>query len=249
MARFYEGSGQRRSARGQLAKPFGSAKAVTRAISTTLAEMARTIVVDFDGTITERDLLDAIAVTFGDPAVYREVDEGLDGNALTLHEVIRREFEPVTAPLEDVVDWVLVHARVRPGFHELVELARERGWRLVVLSSGFRELIEPVFEREGVGNVELLANAIDPDPSGWRVRFRDETVCDHCGQPCKRATASALANGSELVYVGDGYSDRCAADDADLVFARRGLAAYLDERRIPYTYFDDFEIVVATLKR
>ena len=48
--------------------------------------------------------------------------------------------------------------------------------------------------------------------------------------------------------MGDGYSDRCAADDADLVFARRGLAAYLDERRIPYTYFDDFDVVVATLK-
>jgi 2-hydroxy-3-keto-5-methylthiopentenyl-1-phosphate phosphatase len=218
-------------------------------MSTTLAEMARTIVVDFDGTITERDLLDAVAVTFGDPSVYREVDEGLDENALTLHDVIRREFEPVTASLDDVVDWVLAHARVRPGFHELVELARERGWRLVVLSSGFRELIEPVFEREGVGNVELLANTVDPDSSGWRVRFRDETVCGHCGQPCKRATAAALANGSELVYVGDGYSDRCAADDADLVFARRGLAAYLDERHIPYTYFDDFEIVVATLKR
>jgi 2-hydroxy-3-keto-5-methylthiopentenyl-1-phosphate phosphatase len=210
--------------------------------------MGRTIVVDFDGTITERDLLDTIAVTFGDPEVYREVDEALDDDALTLHEVIRREFEPVKAPLDDVVDWVLAHARVRRGFRELVELAAERGWRLVVLSSGFRELIEPVFEREGVTGVELLANTVDPDPAGWRVRFRDETTCDRCGQPCKRATAAALANGSEYVYVGDGYSDRCAADDADLVFARRGLAAYLDERRIPYTYFDDFDVIVATLK-
>jgi 2-hydroxy-3-keto-5-methylthiopentenyl-1-phosphate phosphatase len=97
-----------------------------------------------------------------------------------------------------------------------------------------------VFERERLGEVELLANTVDPDPSGWVVHFRDEAVCEQCGQPCKRGTARTLANGTELVYVGDGYSDRCAADEADLVFARRGLADYLEERGVPYERFDDF---------
>ena len=76
-----------------------------------------TIFVDFDGTITEQDLLDRIAQTFGDPEVYREVDEGLDERRLSLHEVLRREFEPVRAPLEEVVAWVLEHATIRTGFH------------------------------------------------------------------------------------------------------------------------------------
>ena len=40
--------------------------------------MSRTLVVDFDGTVTEQDLLDTIASRFGDPEVYQEVDEGLD---------------------------------------------------------------------------------------------------------------------------------------------------------------------------
>jgi len=101
-----------------------------------------TVFVDFDGTITEQDLLDEIARTFGDPEVYAELDAGLDERRLTLHEVLRREFEPVRAPLAEVVAWVLEHATIRPGFAELVGLARGWGWRLVVLSSGFRELIE-----------------------------------------------------------------------------------------------------------
>ena len=37
---------------------------------------ATTIVLDFDGTITEDDLLDRIAREFGDPAVYEEVEQG-----------------------------------------------------------------------------------------------------------------------------------------------------------------------------
>jgi 2-hydroxy-3-keto-5-methylthiopentenyl-1-phosphate phosphatase len=208
---------------------------------------ARTLVVDFDGTITEQDLLDTIAQTFGDEDVYREVDEGLDDDSLTLNEVIRREFEPVRAPLGEVCDWVLENVRVRPGFRELVKLARERGWRIVVVSSGFRELIEPVLEREGLGDLELLSNTVDPEPDGWKVRFRVSEACEVCGQPCKRSTAAALADGTELVYVGDGYSDRCAAELADVVFARRGLASYLEERGVPFERFEDFHSVARSL--
>jgi 2-hydroxy-3-keto-5-methylthiopentenyl-1-phosphate phosphatase len=208
---------------------------------------ARTLVVDFDGTITEQDLLDTIAQTFGDEEVYREVDEGLDDDSLTLNEVIRREFEPVRAPLGEVRDWVLENVRIRPGFRELVDLARERDWRIVVVSSGFRELIEPVLEREGLGDLELLSNTVDPEPDGWKVRFRVSEACEVCGQPCKRSTAAALADGTELVYVGDGYSDRCAAELADVVFARRGLASYLEERGVAFERFEDFHSVARSL--
>jgi 2,3-diketo-5-methylthio-1-phosphopentane phosphatase len=208
---------------------------------------ARTLVVDFDGTITEQDLLDEIALTFGDEDVYREVDEGLDDHSLTLNEVIRREFEPVRAPLDEVRTWVLENITVRAGFRELVELARERGWRFVIVSSGFRELIEPVLEREGLADVELLSNTVDSDPDGWKVRFRVAETCETCGQPCKRSTARSLANGTELVYVGDGYSDRCAAESADLVFARRGLARYLEEQGVPFERFKDFHSIARRL--
>ena len=55
----------------------------------------RTIAVDFDGTVTEMDLLDTIARDFGDPVVYQEVEDGLHGGTMTLRDVITREFEPV----------------------------------------------------------------------------------------------------------------------------------------------------------
>jgi 2-hydroxy-3-keto-5-methylthiopentenyl-1-phosphate phosphatase len=200
----------------------------------------RTLVVDFDGTITEQDVLDEIARTFGDDEVYREVDEALDRNGITLHEVLRREFEPVRAPLGEVIEWVHGNASIRPGFRELVELARERGWRLVVVSSGFRQLIEPMLERAGIEGLELVSNEVDPDPEGWRITFFDESRCEICGEACKRTTVRSVVDGGEVVYVGDGYSDRCAAEDADLVFARRGLATYLTERGVPFEPFDDF---------
>ncbi len=203
------------------------------------------IAVDFDGTITERDLLDEIARVFGDPEVYRQVDEGLHGGTLTLQECITRELEPVRAPLDEVVDYVLARVRLRPGLPELVALAEERGWPLVVLSSGFRELIEPVLVREGL-ELEVRANSVDPSPLGWRVRWRDGRLCPACGEACKRGS---LPSADAVIYVGDGISDRCAALACQRVFATRGLARYLEERGVPYEPFSDFHDIVSALRR
>jgi 2-hydroxy-3-keto-5-methylthiopentenyl-1-phosphate phosphatase len=197
--------------------------------------MRRSVVIDFDGTVTEDDLLDTIARDFGDPAVYQEVEDGLDAGTLPLRDVIVREFRPVTAPIGEVVQWVLDEATVRRGFAEFVDEAQAAGWDVHVVSSGFHELIEPVLEREGV-DVELHANRVDPRPDGWRVEWRYPDGCDHCGESCKRA----LLPEGYVVYIGDGYSDRCAALASDRVFATRGLARYLSEQGKPFEPFSDF---------
>ena len=204
------------------------------------------MVVDFDGTVTEDDLLDEIARTFGDPLVYQEVEDALHAGRMPLRDVITREFEAVRAPLPDVVDWELENVRIRCGFRELVELASERGWRIVIVSSGFHELIEPILEREGVG-VRVHANRIDARPDGWRVIWRYDESCDSCRESCKRSVVESFAGDAEVVYVGDGYSDRCAAELADRVFATRGLAAYLRERGVPFERFDAFYEVAARI--
>ena len=197
--------------------------------------MSRSVVLDYDGTVTESDLLDRIAKEFGDPAVYKEVEDGLDEGRMPLREVITREFAPVTAPLDEVVTWVLEHAKVRAGLADFVRGARAAGWDVHIVSSGFHELIEPVLEREGV-EVAVHANRVDPRPDGWRVDWRYPDDCEECGESCKRS----LLPPGEVVYVGDGYSDRCAALAADRVFATAGLAGYLAGRGVAFEPFSDF---------
>jgi 2-hydroxy-3-keto-5-methylthiopentenyl-1-phosphate phosphatase len=178
--------------------------------------------------VTEVDTLHLVLERFCDPLAYQEAEERL-GRTLTLHEVIALEFATVRAPLAEVVDFVVEHARIRPGFRELAAAHDP-----LVLSSGFRELIDPVLAREGV-QVEVLANRLDPRSDGWRVRFRDEAACADCGEACKRGSLPERP----FVYVGDGYSDRCAALAAERVFARDGLARYLAAQGVAYEPFDD----------
>jgi 2-hydroxy-3-keto-5-methylthiopentenyl-1-phosphate phosphatase len=178
---------------------------------------------------------------FGDWEECQRLGDQLFRGEITLHDEIDRQFATVTAPLEDVVAWVLENVRVRPGLPELVER-----FRPLVVSSGLHELIDPVLAREGV-EVELLANRAVPSTEGWRVIWRDESVCLVCGQACKRRTLP-ISDG-KIVYVGDGYSDRCAALAADRVFATRGLAKYLDELGVAYEPFEDLHDVARGLEQ
>jgi len=197
------------------------------------------LVLDWDGTVTEVDTLHLVLLEFGDREIYERVEDEL-GKTMTLNEVIAAEFETVTAPLEDVVDWLLVNARIRPGFAELA-----RAQRPLIVSSGFHETIEPLLEREGVlGAVELLANRVEAGPEGWRVRFRAEHTCETCGEPCKRVD---LPRNGQVVYAGDGYSDHCAALAADRVYARDGLARWLSEHGVPFEPLTDFRELASQL--
>ena len=177
--------------------------------------------------MTEVDSLHMVLLEFGDVGVYEAAEDAL-GEQLTLHEVIEREFATVKAPLLEVVTWLVENVEIRSGFAQLVER-----FHPLVISSGFHELIEPILAREGV-EVELLANRLDPRPDGWRILWRDEAACAVCGEPCKRASLGF----EPFTYVGDGYSDRCAALAAERVFARDGLAAYLDDQGVAYEPFE-----------
>jgi 2-hydroxy-3-keto-5-methylthiopentenyl-1-phosphate phosphatase len=197
------------------------------------------LVLDWDGTVTERDTLDLVLQEFGDAEIYERVESELEAGRMTLNGVIAAEFATVTVPLEEAVAYVVEHTRVRPGF---TELARAR--HPLVVSSGFHELIEPVLERENVlGAVELRANRVESGPEGWQVHFRVADICEECGEACKRGD---LPSG-EVVFAGDGHSDYCASLAADRVFATDGLARFLERRGVRHEPLTDFYALASEL--
>jgi 2-hydroxy-3-keto-5-methylthiopentenyl-1-phosphate phosphatase len=195
------------------------------------------LVLDWDGTITERDTLHMAIERFGDLEVFRRMEAEI-GRRLTLNEVIEVEMATISTSVGEVVRWLLDVVTVRPG---LAEIVAEHG--PLVVSAGFHELIEPVLEREGV-TVELVANRLEQDGDGWRTVFLERPACPVCGEPCKRM---ALRDIGPYTFVGDGVSDRCASLAADRVFARDGLARWLDENGVAYEPFADLNDVRAAL--
>src|SRR5438445_603229 len=112
------------------------------------------LVLDWDGTCTEVDSLHMVLERFGDREIYERAEQELLAGRMTYRELMEAEFDTVRSPLDEVVEFLLAEARLRPGFHELAELDP------IILSSGFVELIEPVLAREGV-TLEVRANSVD----------------------------------------------------------------------------------------
>jgi 2-hydroxy-3-keto-5-methylthiopentenyl-1-phosphate phosphatase len=195
------------------------------------------LVVDWDGTATVNDSIWMFMERFGDRGLFERMEEGL-GTTVSHRDVMEQEMATITAPLDEVNAWLVEHVTLREGFAELVDR-----FSPVILSMGFHETIEPILAREGI-DVELIANRVEEGPDGWRVRWRDEAPCASCGDVCKR---SGMPEGSPLVYVGDGYSDRCPAAVADRIFATRDLALYLEAAGIAYERFETFHDVAAAL--
>ena len=145
---------------------------------------ALALVLDWDGTVTETDTLHLVIAEFGDLAVFRALEEEI-GRRLTLREVIACEMETVTAPLDDVLGWLLDTVRIRPGFASLVERHDP-----LIVSAGFHELIGPVLAREGV-QARVVANHVTADPAGWRavfpLRSRARCAASLASAPASRA--------------------------------------------------------------
>jgi 2-hydroxy-3-keto-5-methylthiopentenyl-1-phosphate phosphatase len=189
------------------------------------------LVLDWDATCTVSDsLVDAIR-RFGDERVFRS-GHGSYGESLVA------EVGTIRADAATVSAWAAEHVEVRSGLHALA--AR---YHPVIVSSGLPQLIAPVLAREGL-DLEVRSNDADPDPGGWRLRFRDEGPCPVCGDMCKRRS---LPEGRPLVYAGDGVSDRCAAGAADRVFARGWLAGELRREGLPHERFESLDDVAAAL--
>ena len=189
------------------------------------------LVLDWDGTCTVRDSLVAAVHDLGDPSVY-------DEEFASYGDALAAEIGTLRVTAEEAAAWAVEHVELRPGFHALVS-----AYRPVNVSSGLPQLILPVLQRENV-ELDVRSNMADPSPQGWRVRFRHEGPCPVCGDRCKRRS---LPDERPLVFVGDGYSDRCASLACDRVFARDGLARYLQDEGVSYAPFDTLDDVTAAL--
>ena len=195
------------------------------------------LLLDFDGTLTDTDTLDLLVAEHA-PAIWAEAEHALTSGTMTLYEVIAFEFEHVHSTLDDALRTLRSRVALRPGLPELITFCRERFIDPVVISSGFHELIEPVLRWGGV-RLPVVAHSVSFSPQGTTVAFLERPTCAVCGEQCKRTELERLAGGRQIAYVGDGWSDRCAAKAANLVFARATLAQHLADEGVAYVPFED----------
>ena len=217
--------------------------------------MTPAVYVDFDGTITSQDVGNAFFVRFGGPRCQDIVAEYRNGT-LSAAECFRRETAALGVLDLEEADAFLDSQEVDSTFAGFAAYCAERKYPLTVVSDGLDYYIRRILDREGLGQLTVYANSfttVSGRTDGNSVMnvgfpYSDE-VCDRCGC-CKRNILLTRSSESDcIVYIGDGYSDRCPVQYADIVFARGDLQTYCQHKNISYYLYSSFLDVSARLER
>jgi 2,3-diketo-5-methylthio-1-phosphopentane phosphatase len=217
--------------------------------------MNPTIFSDFDGTISQVDVTDLVLTQLAHPS-WREVEQEWSRGQIGSRECLERQMALVDASAKEL-NALVDSVPLDPHFDAFHRWTRKRGLPLHVVSDGFDLIIRRVLKNAGFSGP--LNNGAQLFSSALKLRGRRvETAFPYAGPPCEHDCATCKVevirrmrgSASPVIFIGDGFSDRFAAQAADIVFAKRHLLSYCRENDIicqPFETFADIETQIEAM--
>ncbi len=214
----------------------------------------RMMFIDFDGTITRRDVVDAILEEFADLRWLR-IEEHWQKGRIGSRDCLRAQMALVRATQPEL-DAFLDSIEVDDALSFLLETCARHQIPAHIVSDGFDYCIRRILERPQLQlsrllrNVRICASHLDLERGWLRTDFPFfQQLCEHGCATCKPAVMRLLnRTGAQTIFVGDGLSDRYVAQTADLVCAKNSLATYCCQQSIDYVPFEGLAEIAAWLE-
>lgn len=205
------------------------------------------VFIDFDGTITKKDVGANIFLEFGDREAAYEIIYGFRDGKLTATETWDGLLKTIKEPVEEKIREFVSGFEIDDHFKDFLGFLREREIEFFVISDGFKFYIDSIFKREGI-EAPFFSNDLKFVDGGLELvyPYTDEH-CTKCAN-CKRNHVVSLSGDHEYsVFIGNGSSDVCAALHCDYIFAKESLLKYCELNRVSYYPYRDFRDVQARL--
>ena len=211
--------------------------------------------VDFDGTVTREDVGNAFFRTFGGPVCDESIRAYREGS-ISATECFTREAAAVGAFKRDEALGFFRDREIDPTFPHLLGYAQQSGIELTILSDGLDLYIREILDANGLTGIPFFANEGSFRPArvpgevtlGLSFPYQDQE-CTRCAC-CKRNIMLTQSSEKDIILlVGEGYSDRCPARYADVVFAKADLQTYCQRENISYFPYQSFRDVVSHLEK
>ena len=215
--------------------------------------MRTTWLCDFDGTVAPSDIGRALVERFspGGAGLGRELLSDWRAGKLGHRELTLAQCATMRASRTQALEFSRGFG-LDPHFAGFARAALAGGDRVLIVSEGFDFYIQDQLARAGLSDLPWAANAVRFDGDRLIPSFPHGAApgepgsgCGRCGNCKGQHVRRAQAAGDHVVLVGDGLSDRCAAEIADTVLARAGLLAWCRAHGIAAMPFEDFAGVAA----
>ncbi len=182
------------------------------------------VICDFDGTVSKRDIGHEVLKHFSGSR-WVEIDRAYCSGKIGSLDAYSLIASFIKIRQDALESFLSGFEGVDPSFPGFYRFCREQGMDLKIVSDGLDYYIRNILRRENLADIEFYANGLEFGEGGSiRITFPfSNPECGKCGT-CKSGILSALKHSyGRILYVGDGHSDVCPANLADLVFGKEIL--------------------------
>lgn len=202
---------------------------------------------DFDGTITERDVIVMIMEKFAPPEWVKIKDQILYERTVTLKDGVEKLFSLIdSSKKNEIIQFAKKEAKIRAGFDEFLDFCKKENIEFNVVSGGLDFFVESVLEKYK-NKLKIFCNLGNFNSKNIKIDYKylpkNCSLCGTCGC-CKIEIIEKYSKEKYTrILIGDSLTDLAASKVADMVFARGDLIKYLEQDKISYILFENFHEV------
>lgn len=221
---------------------------VIKSIPSSVPLPSWTVLCDFDGTISFKDVTDTLLEAFGLPG-WQRLEEQWENGEIGSRECMAGQIALLDASRQELND-CLASLSIDPWFAAFAQYTRQRNIALHIVSDGLDYAIHHILQAHGITGIPVIANQFrQVSERRWALDFPYlNASCLKASGVCKCGIAKTLAR-DKFLMIGDGRSDYCVSQIADHVFARNSLIDECRQMGVPYTAMNDFSRAPAELER
>ncbi len=212
--------------------------------------MKTLILCDFDGTISVRDMTYVLVTRFasGD---WESIDRDFREGKISSKEAYARIAKMLNGDQSGALRFIDEHSDIDPFFSSFYQYCREKGMDIKIVSDGLDFYIRRILEIHHLTEIPFYANATHfREEGGIDISFPcSEDECGLCGTCKKKIIQIHRGEYDSIFFIGNGFSDRCGAREADFTFAKQSLYTYCVEQDITCHFFKDFGDILNDLKK
>ena len=212
--------------------------------------MKQLILCDFDGTISVRDMGYVLVNQFSS-GNWEEIDRDFREGKIGSKEAYSRIAEILKGDESAILHFVQEHSEIDPSFPIFCQYCHERGIDVKIVSDGLDFYIRRMPEIHHLSKIPFYANCTHfRDGEGIDISFPYSTEeCGLCGTCKKKLVQIQRKEYDSVFFVGNGLSDRCAAQEADFAFAKDSLYTDCIKKEIACHFFKNFQEILNDLKK
>lgn len=198
---------------------------------------------DFDNTITSYDVFDNMLERFAEDRGWLALEKKWKDGLIGSRECLAGQMDCIRVS-KKMLNEYLNKVKIDPYSKKLLRFLKVKKVKTFILSDNFDYILKRVLSSKGIPAPAIYSNSLTISGGKLVPRFpfanKRCPTCAHCKTKNLLAKAGKDAT---IVYVGDGRSDTCPSEHADIIFAKEHLKEHCRKRRLEHIPFNGLKDV------